>query len=254
MGTNLTLNSNGSFVNEEYWYSDYVQKGEPSSQSTSTIGKYAVDSNKISLYPEYIIKNKIYWDSIRTVDSLKYYKSDSTTIITEFTVVKWNQNIYLLSELQNFQFGFRTDNDFVRFADNYNSGNEPRWNGSYFAQRNRKDRLEKIELTQIPTKYQSYFIESPIQVTVSNIEYDFFYDSLFMNYINRFELSGGADDNVLKGMTLYGNNGCCILKIVEVFDSISYGIIELCPKDQNACEIGDTLKTRNERDNGKYVP
>ena len=254
MGTNLTLSSNGSFINQKYWYSDYVQKGEPSGLFTNTIGKYTIDSNSVSLYPDYFVKKEIFRDTTKIVDSAKYYNSDSTTISTVFTVIKWNSNIYLLSEQQNFQFGYRTDNDFVRFADNYNSGSEPRWNESYFSQRNRKDRFEKIELNQIPTEWRSYFIDSPIHIVVSKIKQDFFYDSLFMNYINRFELIGGAKDKVREGMTFYGNDGCCILKIMEVFDSTSFGIIELCSKQQNGCEIGDTLTTWNKKDNGKYVP
>ena len=254
MGTNLTLNNEGKFINQKYLYSDCFQQGETSGWITNTIGKFIIDSNKIFLFPDYFVKKELFNDSTIIIDSVRYYKSDSTSINTEFTIIKWNNNIYLLSELQNFLFGYRTDNDIVRFADNYNTGSEPRWNESYFAQRNNKERFEKIDLIQIPPEWRNYFLDTPIKIIVKDVEQNFFYDSMFMNYINRYELIGGVKNNVNEGMTFFGKNGCCILKIMEVFDSTSYGIIELCPRQQNGCKVGDTLSTRNERDNGKYVP
>ena len=254
MGTNLILNSEGKFINQKYRYSDYVQEGEPSGWITNTIGHFETDSNKVILYPDYIVEKELYDNKAKLIDSLEYYKSDSISINTEFTVIKWNSNIYLLSELQNFRFGYRTDNDIVRFAGNYNTGSEPRWNESYFAQRNNKERFEKIDLIHVPLEWRHYFLDSPIKVIVKEVEKNFFYDSMFMNYINRYKLIGGVNNNVNEGMTFFGDNGCCILKIMETFDSTSYGIIELCPKQQNSCKVGDTLSTRNERDNGKYVP
>ena len=253
LGTQLVLNNDGTFLNKKYIYSDYVQKGEPGAWFTEVSGNLIIDSNTVRLYPEIYMTKKIYHDSVVITDSLKYYESDSTSIKTVFTIVNWNSNIYLLSESPGYTFGYRMDNDFVRFANNYNSGSEPKWPQSYFVKRLNKIRFEKIDSLQIPVKWRKYFLDSMIYVVVSNIEKNIFYDSIFEVYINRYILKGGSKNGIQEGMVFYGKDGCCILKIYEVFEQSSIGIIELCPYNQNSCSIGDTLVSWNEKDNGKYV-
>ena len=254
MGTNLILEEDGTFINEDYYYSDYIQKGEPSAWITEIKGRFKISSNEIVLYPEVYLTKEIYNDSIVILDSLEYYSSDSTTINTEFIIVRWTGNIYLLSEEASFRYGYRVDNDFVLFADNYNSGSEPRWNGSYFAKRNCKVRYESIDLEQIPMKWRSSFLDSLKQVIVIDVEQEYLYDSTFMCYINRYVLEGGEHRGIREGMTFYGKEGCCVLKIMNTDELTSKGIIELCPYHQNSCKVGDTLISWNKKDNGEYPP
>lgn len=252
--TILTLNSDSTFVHEESMYRDWPSKTEPELWGTRIQGSFSVDSNQLLLTPKFIYKFQQYGDSLAITDSIKYYDSDSTSIKKNYQYLFWSENVYLLSEEPSFIFGYRLDNDFVRFADNYNSGSEPRWVQSYFAKRKNKVATEKIDKSQIPTKYQELFLDSPISIIVSDIEKDFLYDSMFQTNIYRYTLKGGTKNGVNEGMTFYGKEGCCIIKIMEVDELSCKGIIELCPFQQDGCNIGDTLLTRNERDYGKFIP
>lgn len=253
-GTNLILNTEGTFNYEDYHYSDYVQKGEPSGWITEIRGRYRTDSNKLFLIPENLLHKELFDFKVVVIDSSKYIDCDSLRIDTDFTIVKWSGNIYLLSMSKSQDLRFRVNNDFEKFADNYNSGSEPRWNGNYFALRQSKIRHEKLDKNQIPTKYRDYFLDSVISVVVINVINDFAYDSLFNSSISEFEMKGGENIGIKEGMTFYGMDGCCIIKTMKVEKDKSYGLIELCPNQQVACKIGDTLTTWNIRDNGKYVP
>jgi hypothetical protein len=253
LGTNLILNSDGTFIYEDYNYSDYVQEGEPSGWITEIAGKYRTDSNKLSLIPEIILHKELFNFKEVVIDSAKYVDCDSLKIDTAFTIVKWTGNIYLLSMSRSQDLRFRINNDFEKFADNYNSGSEPRWNGNYFALRLSKKRLEKLDKNQIPSEYRDYFLDSAISVIVIKIKEDFAFDNVFNSSISKFELSGGEIKGIKEGMTLYGTDGCCIIKVMQVEKDKSYGLIELCPNQQDACKIGDTLTTWNFRDYGKYL-
>lgn len=253
-GTKLTINSDGTFINENYYNSDYVREGEPNGRITQINGFFKTDSNRIILYPEVYLRKLNYIDSIVLLDSLKYYKSDSTFINTEFTIIKWVGNVYFLSEDSNYRFGYRVDNDFVVFADNYNSGSEPKWHDTYFSKRIKNSKFKKMYLKQIPIKWRKYFLDSIVSVVVTKIEPKFMFDSAFHTYIYRYTLKGGLNNGILEGMTFYGNDGCSILKIMEVDNKTSKGVIELCPFQQNSCKIGDTLTSRNIREYGNYVP
>lgn len=253
-GTELTFNPKGTFEHTKYMYSDYINPKEPSGWLTTITGTYQIDSNQIKLFPEVFMGKEDWGDSIALTDSGKYFESDSTWIRTSFRLIQWTGNFYLLSEEPVFHFGYRRDNDFVHFADNYNSGSEPRWPASYFAKRNNKTKTEELDLSQVPTNWRPYFIDSVAFVVVKNIEENFLYDSMFNKNIHRYILEGGTKNQVREGMTFYGLDGCCTIKIMESSDSTSKGIIELCPNQQNSCAIGDTLTTWNQRDYGKYVP
>lgn len=253
-GTNLTLTKEWTFKHEEYHYSDYVQKGEPTGWIKQITGSFKIDSNRIHLNPTNYLTKELFENKSVTIDSLNYFESDSTHIKTVFTLIKWTGNLYLLSEETSFEFGYRRDNDFVKFADNYNSGSEPRWSQPYFAKRSSKERAEKLDLSQIPLQWRGYFLDKPIRIVVTDIEKDIFYDSIYNTSINLFKLNGGEKQGVRAGMTFYGKAGCCTIKIMDADEDGSKGLIELCPYDQNSCKIGDTLISWNEKDYGKYVP
>lgn len=252
-GTNLTLTKEGTFTNERYYHSDFIQIGKPESEITEVLGKFSVESNRIELFPEVYIRKLIYKDSVVILDSIKYIKSDSTKIKTNFYIIKWIDNTYLLSEDSTFHYGYRMDNDFVAFANDYNSGSDPRLSQNYFAKKNHRNGHEKIELSQIPVKWRSYFLDSMIYVVITHVEKNFLYDRMFKTNISRFILKGGSSNGVKEGMIFYGKNRCCILKIMEADKLTSKGIIELCPFHQKSCKIGDTLTSWDEMDYGKYV-
>lgn len=253
-GVNLTLNDNWTFSYEKYNYSDCIEVGKPVGWISKYTGKFRADSNKILLIPEWLIEIELLNYGSNILDSLKYSEIDSIRIKTEFTIVKWTGNIYLLSEEKSRDLRFRTKNDFEKFADNYNSGSEPRWNEDYFCKRMNKERSEPINKNQIPPMWRDYFVDSIITLVVADIEENIAFDSLFYSQINSYELKGGKSAGVKEGMTFYGKDGCCIIKIMIVDQDKSYGLIELCPFHQDACRIGDTLTSWNFRDNGDYIP
>lgn len=254
IGTELKFNKDGTFEQTMFFYSDILAPDEPSGLLTTFYGTFKIDSNRLELQPVSIINKEDWGDLTKVIDSLEYYESDSTWIRTSFVYVEWNGNIYLLSEEPSFRYGYRRDNDFVYFANNYNSGSEPKWPAPYFAKRNNETKVENLDLSQIPSRWRPYFVDSVAYIVVTDIEQNYLYDSMYETQIHRYILKGGIEDQVLEGMTFYGNDGCCTLKIIESDNSTSKGIIELCPYQQNSCKIGDVLTTWNQRDNGRYVP
>jgi hypothetical protein len=77
-----------------------------------------------------------------------------------FHLIQWTGNLYLLSEEQVIQFGIKRDKDFVRFAENYNSGSEPQWPANYFVKRYNRIRNEKLDISHIPARWRGNFSDS----------------------------------------------------------------------------------------------
>jgi len=250
---NLNLFDDSTFIYEEYWYSDYIQKGYPSSKVIKINGDYLKEQNTIILNPVHYLKQDIYEDTVKTLIDENYYFSDSTKIKTKFYIIKWSENVYLLSEENTNESGLYFENDFIRFANSYNSGSEPNYSELYFVKRVNKKRFGKIDITQIPEKYVSYFLDTFIEVKIVKIEKDVFFDSLLHTSINKIVLNRGKENGILEGMEFY-SGGCCNIRIIEVSENTSTGIIELCPYHQDACQVGFLLTSWNSKDYGKYAP
>jgi len=253
-GKTIKLDSGNKFTYESFSYSDIIIEPEPIGLIRIIQGKFKINSNVVYLSPELILQKEVHEQFQITVDSIPFYESDSTSIKKIFNVVKWANNIYLIAEDSSINIGDRADNEFIEFANNYNSGSEPKSGPLYFANRASENTYENIDKEQIPIQWQDYFIDSVIQTTIIAVEEDYLYDSKLNLSISRFELNSGSDSGIKVGIEFYGEEGCCIIKIIETTRITSKGIIKLCTYHQDVCKIGDRLSTWNEREFGKYVP
>jgi len=116
LGDDLFFTDSKHFKQINYQHSDYVQSGEPSSWYKTTTGEYEVIDNQVILYPKQIEKSIAFYDSTIVLDSFDYFESDTTRIPTEFKIVEWSKNVYLLSADSIQEFGMTVANDFVEFA------------------------------------------------------------------------------------------------------------------------------------------
>jgi|GEM_PF-3811269 len=251
LGAELILYPDGSFEHTQFFYDDVVNPDTPSGRLWTTIGMFEKDSNLVKLSPKHVFEKEDWGDTLIVKGSYEYVKSDFTRIQTSLYMVEWSDNIYLLSEEAD-PYLVARHADFLLFANNYNSGSEPEWTSWYFAKRNYKSKANNLNLAQIPPPWRPYFLDTVAYVVVSGVEQDFLYDSIFDTSISKYILNGGIQNQVRPGMEFFGKN-CCHLTIMESDDSTSTGIIEVCPNQQDACHVGDTLTSYNHHQYGAYL-
>lgn len=246
IGSDLILNKDGSFILKNYHYTD-VNIENDGQQEMGRLkiyyGTFSLHHNTISLTPKVLVRRKAL--KIREVlqDSVAYYESDTTSLARNFSVIKWIGNIYLLSAASY-------ENDFIAFANHYNSGGEPGLSSSYFAKRWNTERHKQIDVSQLPKKWRGYILDSVIHVRITKVDKNVKYNKP-INIDYWYEINKGKQHGIKKGMILYGKY-CCSLLIMEVTQTSSKGIIAHCPFNQDACKTGDVLVSWNEQDHGKF--
>lgn len=215
-------------------------------------GKFKIDSNKLILIPKSLIDINYFGFDIKNLekDSIEYYSSDSTYLKTDFQIIEWDSIVYLLSEERFSNWGYEQDeNDYEDFAGYYNSGYEPQTSGSYFVKR-KKDSNPKndLDISILPNEYQPLFLREPIIakiIEVKEVELDYGDEKPVKK--KQFKLNKGKENGVFNKMEFYGEDGCCIIKIINSEEGYSYGRIFLCFDYQAECGTGDVLSTAYKR-------
>ena len=217
-------------------------------------GHYKVASQKLKLKPQNLIDIFSFQKEIFQKDSVDYHSVDSIVINKEYQIFTWDSIVYLLSKEYFSNYGFKkNENDYECFANYYNSGYEPKTNGSYFVKK-KEGYTPKSDfpIASLPTEYQKMFLQQPIVANIIEVK-EFKTDSLneISENKNQYKIDKGSKDGVFKNMEFHGEDGCCTIKIFQIQDYTSIGKIYLCYDYKAKCGKGERVTTYLERENAK---
>lgn len=172
------------------------------------------------------------WEILSNKDSSEYHSDSTLCFRKEYQIFNWGNSIYLLSEEDCFNWNV---NDYDRFAYKYNSGEEPKRGGYYFARRVKNyPSMKEFDISLIPKKYQNKFI--PIIAEILKIP---------NKRKKEYKLNKGYKDGVKENMCFYDKNSTIIV-ITKVKRKISYGKIGYDYRDKKLNK-GDKLSTIRDR-------
>ncbi|WP_445458036.1 hypothetical protein [Flavobacterium sp. HNIBRBA15423] len=237
-GLLLNLLSNGNFVNESYLYSCFG-----GGKRKKVFGKYIMDSINLTLIPERVefIEYPMEMDQ-RTKTTKVKYGIDSLKIKTNFQLITWEGNRYLLSDSADFNWSLKKENDYMRFSVYINAGLEPKVSGMYLAHKTEDSITTDFDLKQIPKKWQEYFLKKPISAKIKNIKKVIDpNDPENMHWI--IEFNKGKKDGIKNGLTLETKEGDFFIEIDSVLMNKSFGqtyLYDYLPKQS----IGIELRTK----------
>jgi len=165
-GLRLDLLSDGRFINEHYLFSCFG-----GGERKKAFGTYKMDSINLTLMPDKIELIEYPEDmELKPTKTQIDYGIDSLKIKTEFRVLNWETNQYLLSE--SFDFGWSTnkENDFIRFADYVNIGFEPETSGMYLSKRSKDSIKSEFDINKIPEKWRKHFLKEPVTAKIRGLK------------------------------------------------------------------------------------
>jgi len=233
----LMLMSNGEFIDAVHSFS-CIGGG---STLTKTYGKYVIeDSTLLTLFPVSIeTLEYIDYNTITPKITKSNYIDKSRKINTQFRIIKWNLSTYIMNETY-----YDSENDIIRFADNFNSGDEPKYHGRYFVSENKKlDTLKnELDLNQIPEKYHSYFLKTPIIAKIKSAKKIF--DKHYQGETGwLIEIDKGSTSNVSNRLTFKIKTGGLSLDIDSVSSACSFGYYDY-DFSLDRFPIGTELRTK----------
>ncbi|WP_117880476.1 hypothetical protein [Aureibaculum luteum] len=162
VGSKLDLLSNGNFYYENYWYG-CMGGGE----NKKVYGIFHIEDKKLKLKPDSINLATLPFTRHNNplIQTFKY-GADSLKIKTEYDLINWGDNAYLLSSVKDdpIFIDLEPENDFQRFAYYYNYGLEPKQHGEYlfYEKKTQSDSLNmKLNLKEIPIEWRNLFLEKP---------------------------------------------------------------------------------------------
>ncbi|MGG8496848.1 hypothetical protein ACQY1Q_10550 [Tenacibaculum sp. TC6] len=217
-GLRLDLLSDGRFINEDYLFS--CMGG---GKRKKVFGVYRKDSLKLILVPK-TIELKEYKDNLlmNAITTNLNYGVDSLKIKTEFQMVKWGGNEYLLSAVFDYGWSSEEENDYIRFADYFNSALEPETSGRYLVKRTKDSIKSDFDLQQIPVKWQGLFLKEPMVVKVKGIKKIIDPDDQEVIFW-RIELDKGKTDGVNTDLRFYTKDKEFFIIIDSVLENRSLG-------------------------------
>ncbi|MES2618415.1 MAG: hypothetical protein V4613_11075 [Bacteroidota bacterium] len=236
----LKLSKDGSFIKDETGCSCFG-----TCDSRIFIGKYEIRFDRLKLMPETIIRRSKDIDTF-SVDTTQYSNDKDNFLRKDFQIFIYGSFVYLLSE-ESYDIPFLKypDNDYIRFANDFNRGLALyRDNGHYFRKNNEKILAsEDLNFSAIPEKYRYLFLEKAINAEViETIDTSFKIDNRVMES-KRIKINKGAKDGVYVGLEFYKFYNCT-LHIIAVETQISYGVFDYCPKECKLnSRIGDLFST-----------
>lgn len=238
-GLRLDLLSDGRFIHENYLFS-CTGGGE----RKRVFGTYKMDSVNLTLIPEKIefIEYPMEMELKQTTTHIKY-GIDSLKIKTEFKIVNWETNKYLLSDIYDFGWSLDKENDFIRFADYVNIGLEPKSSGMYLSNKSKDSVKSKFDLKKIPEKWRVYFLKKPISAKIKNFK-KITDPNDKENFWWEIELDKGKNDGMNKRLSMSSQDGMLFFELDSVLSLssfVKYHMPDFTPKKY---PIGTELRTK----------
>lgn len=217
-GLRLNLLSNGDFE-----YQKYVYGCTGGGENKTVIGKYKIDSSHLNLIPSKIKLLTYPMESDGETVSLETkYGIDSLKIKTIFSIVKWGNSSYLLSEQFDLDWSIEEKNDFIRFSENYNSGYEPLDSGRYLKNEQTDSLNRPLDLKQIPKKWRELFLQKPLSTKIIKATKKKRFSEGENQTYWIIEIDKGKKDKVSKGMSFQTETGDAFFEIDSVGQNKSY--------------------------------
>lgn len=238
-GLRLDLLSDGRFINEHYLFSCFG-----GGERKKVFGTYKMDSMNLTLIPKRVEFFEYSEDIVLkpTITKTKY-GVDSLKIKTEFQVINWENRKYLFSDFYDFGWSIDKENDYIRFADYLNSGFEPEMSGMYLVHKSKDSITSEFDLSQIPEKWQSYFLKEPISAKIINIK-TVIDPNDKENISWKIELDKGENDRINNRLTLETQDGEFFIEIDSVLTNKSYGTTYMYDFTPQKFPIGTELRTK----------
>jgi len=143
----LFSNNTFKFINQDHFELGF----------TKSIGDFYKEDNSIILKPSVIeeCKYKKINDTVRPVCSTLKYSESKFKVKTNYILIDWKDNSYLLSEEPDLISTVGNDkNDFHRFIEYYNENLEPNNHGRYLVSKNKEIKNPKLRIQDFPEKYR----------------------------------------------------------------------------------------------------
>lgn len=237
------------FSNEKFEFIDYVYGCTGGGRNKKVLGKYIIDSNKLTLIPENIELLITPFDSFEFEGNTKKietkYGPDSLKIKTKYDLINWGEYKYLLSEEFSL-IGKEHINDYHRFSKNYNSGYEPKNSGQYLKMVSKKmdTTTKELDLNSLPLKWRDLFLSEPI---ISQVNKIIITTSKRDNELKiwKVRINKGVKDNVRKGMKFTDESDNFSVKIDSVGEKNSFGLAYVYDFEDNInIKKGSELRTK----------
>lgn len=238
-GLRLDLLSDGRFINENYLFSCFG-----GGERKRVFGTYKMDSINLTLNPKKIELIE-YPEDMETKPTKTEidYGIDSLKIKTEFRVLNWETNRYLLSETYDFDSSINKENDFIRFADYVNNGFEPETSGMYLTKKSKDSVKSELDINRIPDKWQKYFLQEPIIAKIQNIkkitdpnDEEYFWWEI--------ELDKGSDDGMNNRLSMTTRDYMVFFDIDSVSNDKSFGKYYMPDFTAEKYPIGTEIRTK----------
>lgn len=220
-GILLSLIDNKTFEYEKYSYGciggSHVEK---------MYGYYEKESDYLKLFPERVkIETKYIDFDMDNIIIESNYVPDSFSIKTDYYIVDWGNNEYLLSEDSSL-VGDEQINDFHRFSEYFNSGSEPENSGRYLVNKSNDSDFENedLNISTIPIKWRYLFLIQPIKSFVKDFRISTVHRDDDHPQKLDIEINKGSLNQVRKGMTFTNEDGKFSMKIDSVREHSSFGI------------------------------
>ncbi|CAM1338925.1 hypothetical protein [Tenacibaculum aestuarii] len=240
-GKNLFLLSNGKFINEEYLFG-CTGGGE----RKKVYGTYKIDSSKtyLTLNPT-LVELAEYPIERETKPIIKKIKHniDSLKIKTNYQILKWKKNRYLLSDFFHIGWSLEEENDYIRFANYLNSGREPESSGMYLVNKFEDSITSNFDLNQIPKKWKKFFLKKPISAKIKAIK-KIIYSKEENDFHWLFELDKGENDLINNRLTLKTKDGNLFIEIDSVLKDKSFGRTYIPDFSSKKYPVGTELRTK----------
>ena len=242
MHLKLALLSNDKFTFETSLFSCFG-----GGEKRKFYGTYLKDKDEIKLKPENV-EIEIYPEDSPMANPTRVnlkYGADSLKIKTEFKIVNWNKNKYLLSNEKISFFGFEDENtDYDQFAYHYNIGSEPSEHGWYLVNRKEEKDTTKsnFDLNQIPLKYQKQFLKDPLVAKITNIQNIPETENEGEHWL--ITINKGKVDGVNKNLIFQTENMEMFIEPDSIFENTTIGKSYLYNFKKVKYPVGTILKTK----------
>jgi hypothetical protein len=242
MGANLDLNYDNTFRQKVSVWS-CLGGGE----IDEFVGKYLVSNNQIIFKPTYYIRSEYIDDKLSKKDSVEYNSSEHLFRDT-FTIIQWQNKIYLLGKENLSLWSFNSKNDFTEFVNDINSGYYVHPNYGSYWQKECKCGTDNDLNTLIPEPWRDLLVKEIIVTKTIKVE-SYKSEREYEMIKSIITIDKGALDGVKINMKFYSdqNEDCaCDIEIFEVNDETSKGYAQICGPDD--CQVGIQLSTYLKRE------
>lgn len=245
----LKLTTDNQFIDENYWAGCLGGGG-----TQKIYGTYSTDNGKIILNPKTVhyIETPMFESDTLMEKRISKYNPDSLKIKTDFYLVEWRRNKYLLSESMdpNYEMdsSYLEKNDFIRFAQYYNSESRRfKFDGFlYIENEQTSDSLNPdFDYEQIPVEWRKYFLKKPIVTEIKRIiKIEFIKLEYAEGFFCQIELNKGTEDGVYKGLYFRNKTSRLTLFIDSTAQNKSYSTIYVSKKENANELIGTEFRTK----------